>query len=750
MDMARKAKRGRPRGTKNKKKAEKAKSNGAFWRSIAAVALIIFGLILLFGSFISAPLPHSIWHGFWWALGAATWVAPFALIYLGALKFINEEQRIPLPNMIGTIGLLVFLASWFHTAFLHTDSLGNLSGGHGGQVGMAIGNVLVGAMGKFLSSLVFFLLAAFSFMFTFAINPRSLLKLAAMFKREPKEDAEPEEDLASLKSKMGPDFQLHEGVPVEHHSAPVRAMPGLRASAEKVAPVSAEHAALTTAKDPDWQFPSLDLLSAKQDKANAGDVKGNAQIVKDTFSNFGIHVEVEGANVGPRVTQFTIKPPTGVKLTKLTALENNLALDLAATSIRMEAPIPGKRAVGIEVPNLRPATVTIRGLLAAPEWSEAKGSLSFAVGKDISGEPVYTDLEEMPHLLIAGQTKSGKSVMINTILASFLYRNTPSDLKLILVDPKHVEMGPYEDIPHLLAPVISEPEKCISALKWAVAEMERRLKTFSEVKQRDIQGYNAIKQEEGMPHIVIVIDELSDLMMVASRDVEALIARIAQKARAAGIHLVLATQRPEARVVTGLIKANVPAQIAFAVKDQVNSRIILDEGGAEKLLGKGDMLFKTTDLPRPVRIQGALITGPETNKLCDFLRGQRKPQYDNEVISQPVQLGKGGLVAGTDAGGDDDETLRDAVEVVCAAGKASTSLLQRKLRVGYGRASRLMDVMEERGIIAMSDGTNRPREVLVGSADEVFGGAAETAEPAMATAEAGDAGGDVYDEIELE
>jgi S-DNA-T family DNA segregation ATPase FtsK/SpoIIIE len=735
--MAKKAKRGRPPG---KKKDEKAQKNGAFWRSLAAVGLIIFGVILLFGAFIGAPIPHSVWHGFWWALGAGTIAAPFAFIYLGALKFVNEERRIPFPNMVGTIGLLVFLASWFYAAFGHAGLAGSLVGGHGGHVGQTVGNLLVNSLGKFLASLVFFLLAAFSFLFTFAIDPRSLIKVLDIFKREPGEEGE--EDLGALKQKMDPDFQLHEGVPVEHHGQ--ARMSGLRATAEKVAPV--EHAALTTAKDPDWQFPSLDLLSAKQDKADAGDVKGNAQIIKDTFSNFGIHVEVEGANVGPRVTQFTLKPPTGVKLTKLTALENNLALDLAATSIRMEAPIPGKRAVGIEVPNVRPATVTLRGLLASPEWGEAKGSLNFVVGKDIAGEPIVADLEEMPHLLIAGQTKSGKSVMINTLLASFLYRNTPSDLKLILVDPKHVEMAPYEDIPHLLAPVVTEPEKCISALKWAVAEMERRLKTFAEVKQRDIQGYNALKKEEGMPHIIIVIDELADLMMVASRDVEALIARIAQKARAAGIHLVLATQRPDANVVTGIIKANVPAQIAFAVKDQVNSRIIIDQGGAEKLLGKGDMLFKTTDLPRPVRIQGALITGDETNKLADFLRGQRPPQYDNEVISQPVQLGKGGVIASTDAGGDDDETLHDAVEVVCAAGKASTSLLQRKLRVGYGRASRLMDIMEERGIIATSDGSNRPREVLVSSADEVFGSSTPSGEPVPAGG-LGDAGGDVYDDL---
>ena len=386
--MAKKRKPGRPPG---KKADKKTKSNSGFWRAVAAVFLIIFGVVLLFGAFISAPIPHNVWHGFWWALGGATIAAPIALIYLGALKFINEEQRIPLPNMIGTLGLLTFLASWLHTAFLPN--------GHGGHIGQSVGDVLANSMGKFLASLVFFLLTLFSFLFTFAIDPRSLVKLFEIFKREPKEDTG-EEDLASLKSKMAPGFQLHEGVPVEHHQA---RMPGMRASAEKVAP-NTEHAALTAAKDPAWQFPSLDLLSTRQDKADAGDVKGNAEIIKDTYANFGIDVDVEGANVGPRVTQFTLKPPNGVKLSKLTALENNLALDLAATSIRMEAPIPGKRAVGIEVPNVKAATVTLRGLLSGPEWSETKGSLNFVVGKDIAGMPMVADLEEMPHLLIAGQT----------------------------------------------------------------------------------------------------------------------------------------------------------------------------------------------------------------------------------------------------------------------------------------------------------------------------------------------------------
>jgi S-DNA-T family DNA segregation ATPase FtsK/SpoIIIE len=595
--MAKKRKPGRP----SKKKSESPKPAANFWRGAGAVITIIAGVILAFGAIISAPVPNDMWNGVWWAFGAATILVPFALFYLGALKFLSEDQQIPLAKLAGSICLLVFSASWLHSAFLHTDAAtGNLIGGHGGQVGQAVGNLLSHALGRFLASLVFLILTVFAVFFTFGIEPKVLLKLGGLFKRE--KSAEGEEDLAALKSKMSPGFQLHEGVPVEH-GAPAR-VSGMRSSAQKLAP-EADHAALTAASDPDWQFPSLDLLSDKQDKADAGNVQGNAEIIKETFTNFNYDVEVEGANVGPRITQYTLKPPPGVKLTKLTGLDSNLALDLAAHSIRMEAPIPGTRSVGVEVPNVKGATVTIRGLLTSSEWQESHGPLSFVVGKDIAGKPIIADLEEMPHLLIAGQTKSGKSVMINTLLASLLYRNTPSDIKLILVDPKHVEMAPYEDIPHLLAPVISEPEKCISALKWAVAEMERRLKTFAEVKQRDIKGYNKLKKEEGMPYIIIVIDELADLMMVASRDVESLIARIAQKARAAGIHLVIATQRPDANIVTGIIKANVPAQIAFAVKDQVNSRIIIDQPGADKLLGKGDMLYKTTDLTRPIRIQGA-------------------------------------------------------------------------------------------------------------------------------------------------
>jgi S-DNA-T family DNA segregation ATPase FtsK/SpoIIIE len=723
------------------KKKEEPKKNSGFWRLVSAITVIISGVVLAFGAFIDAPVPKGFWDGTWSALGIATVLAPICLVYLGGLKLFSDEHKIPFPNFVGAVALLVFFASFAHTTFAAIDAGGIYAGGHGGAVGQSVGGFLLSAMGKFLSSLVFFLLSVFAFLFAFGIEPKVLLALTDLFRKERGEDEE--EDLAGLKKKMQPDFQLNEGVPVEHH-APAR-LASLRNTAQKLAPEQ-EHAALTTASDPDWQFPPLNLLNDKQDKADAGNVTQNAETIKESFANFNIDVEVEGANVGPRVTQYTLKPPSGVKLTKLTGLENNLALDLAAHSIRMEAPIPGKRAVGVEVPNLKAATVTLHGLISSSEWRDVNGSLGFAIGKDIAGVPVVGNLETMPHLLIAGQTGSGKSVMINAFLTSLLYRNSPSDLKLILVDPKQVEMALYHDIPHLLSPVITEPEKCISALKWAVAEMERRLRAFSEAGKRNIAEYNKVKQEEGMPYIVIVIDELADLMMMAARDVEALVVRLAQKARAAGIHLVVATQRPSVDVITGLIKANIPARIAFTVVSQVDSRTIIDGVGAEKLLGRGDLLFSIPEFTKPKRVQGALISDTETNKICDFLRAQRPPNYDEEVISQPVQIGKGGVVASMDNDQEDD-MMKDAVAVVVHTGKASTSLLQRKLRIGYGRASRLIDIMEEQGIVGPADGA-KPRQVLVSSVEDVFASHQEAEAPPQPQPVAAVADqGDVYDDM---
>jgi DNA segregation ATPase FtsK/SpoIIIE, S-DNA-T family len=715
--MGKKKKTGRGR-----KKEEVAAERSPFWPLSGAILLCVIALFLLLGGFgTGGPLPKILFHGAYVAFGWAAYLLPFALVYWGAYKFKSEDHHIPLGKLISNFGIVIFTACWLFTAFAH-KSTETWIDGHGGAVGQAIGAAVRQALDSFPASIMFAIFIALSVFFAFGISPLVILKLGGLFRRSEGEGSE----LGELRQRAeASGFKLNEGVPVVHHPG-TRQFAGLKNSVEKVTPTE-NHEALTLASDPNWKFPGMDLLDQKQDKADAGDVSGNAQTIRETFSNFNIDVEMEGANVGPRVTQYTLKPPANVKLTKITALENNLALDLAAHSIRMEAPIPGKRAVGIEVPNVKPAIVRFSSILQSADWNGIKSPLGFAIGKDIAGKAVVADLAKMPHLLVAGQTGSGKSVMINAILTSLLYRNSPSDLKLILVDPKQVELKPYDDIPHLLTPVIVEPEKCISALKWAVAEMERRYKALAEVGKRNIAEYNLIKKEEGMPYIVIVIDELADLMMMAARDVEALVVRIAQKARAVGIHLVLATQRPSVDVITGLIKANVPARIAFTTASQVDSRTIIDQIGAEKLLGQGDMLLLTADMPKPKRVQGAFINDTETVKVTDFIRMQRPPQYDTEIISQPVQLnGKGGVVS--DAGGSDmdDDMFKDAVRVVIEGRKASTSLLQRRLRIGYGRAARLIETMEEQGIVGPADGA-RPREVLVSSLDEVFGGSEQPA-----------------------
>ena len=716
---------------RKKKIQPKAEEPSVFWPIAWGVILILLAILLCIGGFgAGGPLPKAMFNGVYSAFGWAASIVVVAILYLGILKLMQEEKRLPKLKALFTVVFLLSLAAFFHVVSATKDeTTGEYLQGHGGSVGAAVGGASLSALSTVLSAIVFVVLMAVTFCLATGIPLKTLvIPFKALFQRRNREE---DTDLQALKEQHG--FKRVEGVPTINHNEEAPAdkprprLSSLRNSAEKLAPTE-NHAALVTRNDSDWQFPSISLLNQKQDKADAGDVEGNAQTIQDTFEHFNISVEMEGANIGPRVTQYTLKPPTGVKLTKITALENNLALDLAATSIRMEAPIPGKRAVGIEVPNVKPAIVRMSSLLQSREWGEVKSPLGFVIGKDIAGAPVVGDLAKMPHLLVAGQTGSGKSVMINDILTSLLYRNSPSDLKLILVDPKQVELTPYNDIPHLLTPVINEPEKCISALKWAVAEMERRLKEMASVGRRNIVEYNNLKKEEGMPYIVIVIDELADLMMMAARDVEALIVRLAQKARAAGIHLVLATQRPSVDVITGLIKANVPARIAFTVASQVDSRTIIDQIGAEKLLGQGDMLLLTSDMPKPKRVQGAFIDDGETLKITDFIRMQRPPQYDDEVVSQPVQLnGKGGVVA--DYGGQDadDDMFKDAVHAVIEARKASTSLLQRRLRIGYGRAARLIESMEEQGIVGPADGS-RPREVLISSMDDVFGGSSSSDE----------------------
>ncbi len=704
---------------RSKKKQPEPMERSPFWAFATATLLCLVALFLLLGGFGGGgPLPVSLFGGAHAIFGWAAYLVPFALVYWGVAKAISEDHRLTFGRFMGMLCILLFSAGFLSVTSPGGPGVSASEAGHGGAAGDLLAAMTGSALDTVPAAILYLVLTVLAVFFAFAISPKVLVTFFKLFQRQPKS----EEDLAALKARAeATSFTLNEGVPVEHHtpvSTPVQ-LRSLKDTAQKLTPTES-HEALTTASDPDWKFPSVELLNQEQDRADAGDVKTNAQIIHDTFANFNIEVDMEGANVGPRVTQFTLKPPTGVKLTKITALENNLALDLAAQSIRMEAPIPGQRAVGIEVPNVKSATVRLSSIFLSRQWQGLESPLGIAIGKDISGVPIVADLDKMPHLLVAGQTGSGKSVMINDVITSLLYRNSPADLKLILVDPKQVELKPYDDIPHLLTPVITEPEKCISALKWATAEMERRYKALADAGKRNIGEYNAVKQEEGMPYIVIVIDELADLMMMAARDVEALIVRIAQKARAVGIHLVLATQRPSVDVITGLIKANIPARIAFTTASQVDSRTIIDQMGAEKLLGRGDMLLLTADMPKPKRVQAALINDDETNRVTDFIREQRPADYNDEVVSLPVVLnGKGGVVMNYGANEADDDMFKDAVRCVIENRKASTSLLQRRLRIGYGRAARLIETMEEQGIVGPADGS-RPREVLVNSMDAVF------------------------------
>lgn len=731
--MAKKKKRGpgRPR----KEDVQEEKSGNFFWRQVFAFLLVLIAIFILVGGFgWGGALPVKLFDMTSWVLGWTAYVLPFVLVYLAVQKFRHEEFIIPFSRLLSSVLFLIAIAGMFHVfVSAETASSTASAGDNGGNLGKLISSGLLMFLNPATAFIILLFLALTALMFMFDISPR---KIIDWFKRL--FTKEPDTDLNDIKAKdKEHEFRLHEGVPTVHHqkgelaggAGAVKAA-GFKNSAAKLS-TTEDHAALTAVSDPNWKFPPIGLLSQKQDKADPGDVETNADIIKDSLSNFNIQVEMEGANVGPRVTQYTLKPNHGVKMSKIVGLADNVAYDLAATSIRIEAPIPGKRAVGVEVPNLKSATVTVASILSSKEWAQSGSPLSFAIGKDISGHPVIGRLDKMPHVLIAGQTGSGKSVMINALLSSFVYRNSPSDLKLILVDPKQVELTPYNNIPHLLTPVITDPEKCISALKWAVAEMERRLRTMAEVGKRNIGEYNNLKEEAGMPYIVIVIDELADLMMMAARDVEALVVRIAQKARAAGIHLVLATQRPSVDVITGLIKANVPARIAFTVNSQVDSRTIIDMVGADKLLGMGDMLFLDNGMMKPIRVQGAFIADDENMKVNDFLREQQEPNYDDEVVSMPVQLnGKGGRLAMHDSGpsDSDDDMWKDAVRVVLENRKASTSLLQRRLRIGYGRASRIIDEMEERGVVGPADGA-RPREVLIHSLNDVFAESPKEAGP---------------------
>lgn len=674
------------------------------------VVLIAFGLIMGLAAFGLAGIAGAALFTFGYGvLGVGTFLLPLLLIGVGLAIILERSFISPLTG----VGVVLILLSTL-------TFLGIVSGDWGGMAGSLAGHAATEFFG--LAGALILLLAIIAVGLIIATDVVAVLRSVA-------EAAERARAIVGT-VRMPALGQKTESIPepeTEHEEAP-----SVPLEREPVVTMfndaNTQVPALSIPTiDAQYEAPPLSLLGEDKGKPGVGDIKANANIIKRTFQNFGISVEMDEVSVGPTVTRYAIKPAEGVRLQKIVTLQQNLELALAAHPVRIEAPIPGKSLVGIEVPNASKATVGLGGVIGAPEWSASKKPLLAAVGRDITGTPHYVNIAKMPHGLIAGATGSGKSVAIHAVITSLLYRNGPNQMRFIMVDPKRVELTLYNGIPHLLTPVITDPKKCILALKWAAKEMERRYGILEECQVRDIDSYHTSVLEparkrkvkelpEAMPYIVIVIDELADIMQTYPRELEASIVRLAQMSRAVGIHLILSTQRPSVNVITGLIKANVPTRMALQVASQIDSRTILDGAGAELLLGAGDMLYLSADMQKPVRLQTAYISEQEVKKVAQFIKSHNA----GSLGSLDLGAGTGGtgvhepndaMMLGADEEDVDDDLYAQAKEAVEEAGRASTSYLQRKLRIGYSRAARLMDLLEEKGVIGPADGS-RPREIL--------------------------------------
>lgn len=692
--------------------------------SIWAISFICVAVVLVLAWFsIAGPAGALIYSGLNALLGWGYLILPATLLFAAAVFLLSRQKRILATTLIGSTLLILSVLGLIEL----------LSPTHGGWLGLVFGSLRV-PFGVIAAITIDIFILIISVLVTANVP----IKVEWPWNDEDK-DEEPEEDATPLlvtgteTEKLAPEKSMAAKNEKDKKDAVTEDIPVVHA---KNGDELTGKAAKKPAKTPvftNYVPPPLSLLKSDSSKPTTGDLLAHANIIKRTLDSFGIPVEMGEINVGPAVTRYTLKPAEGVKLSRITALNADLALALAAHPIRIEAPIPGKSLVGIEVPNKAAALVRLGSLMNYPEFMQS-GPLGFVLGRDVSGEPIFANIEKMPHLLVAGATGSGKSILVHSLITSLLYKNSPATLRLALIDPKRVELSMYDGIPHLITPVITENKKALGVLKWAIQEMDRRYEILQHAGSRDIKSYNAkSKAEDQLPFILIGIDEMADLMSSFGREVEGAIVRLAQMARATGIHLLLATQRPSVEVITGLIKANIPARVALQVASQIDSRTILDGAGAEKLLGHGDLLFLSAELSKPKRIQGSYITEDELKSVVEFIKENNKPVMAPESSSEDGEenIDKAGPItpAGFDhfinaSGESDDEEeddlFNEAIAVVAEAKKASASLLQRRLKVGYARAARLLDLMEAADLIGPGDGA-KPRDVNVEKIEQRLG-----------------------------
>jgi len=676
-------------------------------RMSLSIVMFALALILTFAFFQKAGSVGSLlFQSTQFLIGRGIFVLPLFFVFTGLALWSMKKYS----ALLAFVGLLFLVASTSGIIATFARSQGQDVLSMGGWVGVLISLPVFTAFGFWVAEIIFVALVAVGAVILWQLFPHEKTEttsLAQEAKDKVKKIFEPKFDVSAIEPEVSPQVSTFQDSSREEDSS--------GAANEKGHGKKEKRKAGVPPAVGDYKVPPFDLLDEEKGLPNAGDTKTYSAIIKKTLQNFDIPVEISEINIGPAVAQYAFKPAEGIKLSRITALHNDLALALAAHPLRIEAPIPGRALVGIEIPNKTRAVVRLRSLLEQKEYQESTANLLIALGKDVSGTAIYADLARMPHLLLAGTTGSGKTIGLSNIIISLVYKNPPSRLRFILVDPKRVEFPVYNDLPHLLTPVIFDTQRTINALKWLIKEMERRFSVFSEARVHDLKGYHALSPRgkndmEEIPYIVTVIDELADLMVARGREMEGMIVRLAQMARAVGIHLVLATQRPSVEIITGLIKANITSRIAFQVASQIDSRTILDSAGAEKLLGQGDMLFVTSEFTKPRRIQGAYLSEKEVKKVVEWV-SQETGEIGREDMQQAdlAQSISQGLKGETDDS-DEEPLYQEAKRVVVESGKASASLLQRRLKVGYARAARLLDILEEKGVVGPGEGA-RPREV---------------------------------------